>query len=225
MARTTTVKKAQKDQGKCEKCGCEIKAGDGYKWVAPRAGKFARGVKRKRCLSCPQWTPSELTSSKMAAIMAAQETFDLDEPAFAAATVEELTTEAEQWKEEADSLCSDFAETVRGVAEEYRESAQNIEDGFQHETQQSQELNEKADELDSWADECESASDNCCDLPDPEDEEELTEEDLEGLEPDEVQAEKEEKAKERVEKYRSELDAWASDSVDAIRGVIEECPV
>lgn len=50
MARVTTVNKAQKDQGRCEKCSTEIKAGDGYKWIKPRSHRGAVGHKRKRCL-------------------------------------------------------------------------------------------------------------------------------------------------------------------------------
>lgn len=140
MARTTHVKAARKDQGTCESCGKPIEAGMSYKWVQPRAFRGARGTKRVRHEDCPSWRPSELSSSKMAAVMAAQESFDDED--FASA--EDIVSGVES-----------VAETVREVAEEYRESAQNIEDGFQHETYQSQELNEKADELEGWADELE----------------------------------------------------------------------
>jgi uncharacterized protein YoaH (UPF0181 family) len=136
MARITYVKSARKDQGTCQKCGKPISAGDPYKWVAirptPRSSR-----KYKRCASCPNWKPSELSSSKLAAIYAVQEDF------------EEYNFET---FEDIQSFMESAGDAIRDVAEEYRESAQNIEDGFGHETYVSQELADKADTLEGWAD-------------------------------------------------------------------------
>jgi len=133
--RTTHVAKAQKDQRNCEVCGEPITKGMAYKWVKPRYGG-----KRVRHETCRDWRASELTSSKMAGVYAAQEAFGDLSPS----SIEDVSDAVHTAGEE-----------VRNVAEEYRESAQNIEDGFQHPTFMSDELNEKADELESWADELE----------------------------------------------------------------------
>jgi hypothetical protein len=69
MARIKTVTKAQKDQGACEQCGKALPAGSGYKWT--KANRYS--PKRKRCLDCPTWTQSELTTSKLATAYAGQE--------------------------------------------------------------------------------------------------------------------------------------------------------
>jgi hypothetical protein len=141
--RINYVDKAAKDQGKCEHCGQAIPKGYGYKWIKPRYGG-----KRRRHLTCPSWRPSEMTSSKMSGVLAAQEGFDdflsgWNPEDGVGAVTDALSTAADE---------------IRGVAEEYRESAQNIEDGFGHEVYMSQELNEKADELESWADDVENAN-------------------------------------------------------------------
>ena len=125
---------------KCERCGKVIEPGMPYKHVSPKSGPYG-GRKRIRCGDCPGWRPSELSSSKMASIMAAQE--DLD-------------TSSVESADDLGSMASEFAEVVRGVAEEYRESASNMEDGFGHETTMSADLNERADALESWADEIEA---------------------------------------------------------------------
>lgn len=121
----------------CENCGAEIAVGAPYKWVAPRSGPYG-GRKRYRCGPCPTWRPSELSSSKMAPIMAAQEELDLD-------------GDADDLAAARDAL----VETIREVAAEYEESADNMEDGFGHETYTSTELREKSEALNDWADELE----------------------------------------------------------------------
>lgn len=143
--RVTTVEKCQKDQGKCDKCGKEIKAGQKYKWW-----KFRYGGKRIRCGECPMPRQSELTQSKMGGVYAAQENAEDAIAAFRGSdsdTADDLTSALES-----------AAEDIRSVGEEYRESAQNIEDGFNHRTQMCDDLEEKADALDSCADELESAT-------------------------------------------------------------------
>lgn len=149
MARVNVVKKAQKAQGKCERCGEEIKAGDSYKWIKPRSHRAARGIKRKRCMTCPSWRPSETTSSTaLSSVYAAQENAS-DELA--------LWTPDEGTADDLRAILQACADGFREGAEAYRESAQNIEDGFGHATAQSEELGEKADTLESSADDLESA--------------------------------------------------------------------
>jgi len=165
----------------CEKCGVEIKVGDPYKHVSPKSGPYG-GRKRIRCAACPPWQHWELTTSKMAAIWEAQSTIEIY------GGVDDVR-----------AALVDFAETVRGVAEEYRESAQNIEDGFGHETYQSAELAEKGDALDGWADDLES-----WDPPDGDE-----------YEPDEDLDEDEQKGAE---------EQWLQDLHDAANDAVNEDP-
>lgn len=73
-AKVNVVKKARQDQGKCENCGAELKAGDGYLWFTVG---FRSNWKHKRCLRSECFPrPSERESSKFASVMAAQEDFD-----------------------------------------------------------------------------------------------------------------------------------------------------
>lgn len=146
MARQTHVKKAQKDQGTCTKCGEPIVAGQAYVWVKLRPGGPRSSLRLARHEGCPNWRQSELTFSKMRGVYAAEE--ELTDAVEAATTPEDVTSAMEAW-----------SEAVREVAEEYRESAENIRDGFGHDTYRSEELDEKADELESWADDGESALD------------------------------------------------------------------
>ena len=145
MARVTTVKAARKATT-CGRCGTVILAGMSYRWAKPRVHRAASGMKLVRCMGSKcMFRPSDLTTSKMAGVYAAQESL-------------------------ADAMAGDFtpndllnslqeaAETVRGVGEEHREGATAIEDGFGHETSQSGEMNEKADALDEYADALEGVS-------------------------------------------------------------------
>jgi len=125
----------------CGKCGVEITPGTPYKWVAVK--RQYGGVKYYRCTACPNWQQSELSSSKMAGVYAAQEQCDAE--VGGCESVDDLS-----------SLASDLAEQIRGVAEEYEESSQNMEDGFGHATYLSDELKEKAESLNSWADDVEN---------------------------------------------------------------------
>ena len=102
MARVTIVKKAQKAQGNCRKCGKPINAGAPYKWAKPRYG-----AKVVVCANC-QITPSMTSSSKMVACWGA---------------VEDIG-EAGDTRSRAEALRS-AAETAREVGEEYQESADN----------------------------------------------------------------------------------------------------
>jgi len=146
MARVTHVKKSRKPWV-CERCGKAIEVGQPYKHISPRSGPWERGRKRVRCADCPAWKPSELTSSKMAGVYAAQESFQ----AFLG------LWSPEDGLEDVENALEEFASEVEQVADEYEESASNIVDGFGHETMQSDELQEKADSLRDWAEEVRSA--------------------------------------------------------------------
>lgn len=120
----------------CQKCGKTIEVGTPYKWTKIKSGPYG-GQMLVRCGACPTWMPSEMSTSKMAGIYAAQEQVD-------ATDVESL--------EDLEALRDDVADQVESVGEEYEESAQNMEDGFGHETSMSEELREKGESLKSWAD-------------------------------------------------------------------------
>lgn len=132
MARVTTVNHARKDQGNCSKCGDPIKKGDGYRHASPGF----RGSKIVRCLK-PEcsFRGSDLTTSKLATVYAAQE------------AAEDDVAQAE----DADGLKAAMeavAEAAREVADEYREAAEAMgEAGYENE--------ERADTLESYADEVE----------------------------------------------------------------------
>lgn len=128
---------------RCDYCGKDIEIGTPYKHVTPRSGPRG-GQQRNRHELCPTWRPSQLSSSKMAAIMAAQEA--LDDTIGQAETFDDIQ-----------QLVADVAQAARDVSMEYAESADNIEAGFGHEIEKSSELREKSEALESWADELESA--------------------------------------------------------------------
>jgi len=127
---------------KCGKCGKEIEPGMAYRWVQPKSGPYG-GTKRYICLDCPTWRQSELSSSKMAGVYAAQE--QCDDDLYNCGDTSDL-----------ESLRDDLADQVEAVADEYDESAQNMVDGFGHETSMSDELVEKAESLRSWAEDIRS---------------------------------------------------------------------
>ena len=129
---------------KCDKCGKEIEVGQPYKWIAPKSGPYG-GYKRYRCDACPTWNVWDYSNSLGARV--AQISADAWEQ-FGNTTFES--------DDEFNSLLSEVAENIRGLAEEKEEGAQNIEDGFGHETSTSQELRDIAEQLNSWADDVEN---------------------------------------------------------------------
>jgi hypothetical protein len=146
----------------CGKCGITIEVGHAYKWVKVKSGPFG-GRTMYRCQACPTWRESELTSSKMAGVYAAQE--HLGDSISGCESVDDLSV-----------LADDVARMIREVSEEYRESAENMEEGFGHSTAMSDELNEKADALEGWADEIECIDFDEFDEDDTEDDEDESEE-------------------------------------------------
>lgn len=134
---------------KCEKCSVEIKVGDPYKWVKPKSGPYG-GSKRVRCMACPSWRPSELTSSNALGILyAAQEAFG---------------DAVSGWDREdiggLEEALDDLASGVREAGEAYIESADNMESGFGTATSVSDEIREKGETLTGAADDIENAKDD-----------------------------------------------------------------
>jgi DNA-directed RNA polymerase subunit M/transcription elongation factor TFIIS len=156
---TVDDKTKPKPNRTCGKCGKEIEPGMPYRWVQPKSGPYG-GTKRYRCMECPTWRESELTTSKMAGVYAAQEQVD-----------DELYTCEEMG--DLESLRDDVADQVEAVADEYEESAQNIVDGFGHETSMSEELADKASMLRDWAEDIRNVAFDDFDEPDemPDDDE------------------------------------------------------
>jgi hypothetical protein len=138
---TTEDRSKPKPNLTCGKCGNEIEVGQPYKWVKIKSGPYG-GRTMVRCATCPTWRQSELTTSNMSGIYAAQERLD-----------DELQS-VEDYDGLVD-LASSLADEIRDVANLYNESADNMEEGFGHSTYQSDELREKGESLESWADEVE----------------------------------------------------------------------
>lgn len=155
--RIRTISKARKP-GMCEACGKTIEVGQGYRSIKPRYG-----AKRKRHLTCPVWTRSEMTTNdKLSALYAAIESAEGDIAAWGQEWLSAPVAEdAEAMRDELTAVLSQAAESVREVAEMYRESASNIEEGFGHATSLSEDMENNADEVESFADDIETT-----DLPD-----------------------------------------------------------
>jgi hypothetical protein len=139
----------------CESCGKPIEIGTPYKHVTPRSGPFG-GQQRNRHADCPNWKPSELSSSKMATVMAAQESF--------AEQIGSWGGEGST-KDDVQGMLDEVAEAAREVANEYRESAEAIKEHFPDGNSNTEEWETKADDLDSWADDLDSALDGVEDEP------------------------------------------------------------
>lgn len=152
----------------CEKCSNPINIGDPYQYV--KVKRQRGGVKRDRCMDCPNWKASELTSSSfLSTIYAADE--DQPEPS-------SNPDSADVAESEIEDLRTHFAEAARAAAEIRIEAADNMEEGFGHETSMSAELREQGEHAESVADEIEGLSfdfDTTNDL----DDEDLTDEERE----------------------------------------------
>jgi hypothetical protein len=127
-------KSKPKPNRKCDKCGKEIDVGMPYQWTEIKM--TYGGMKKVRCMDCPPWKQSELTTSKMSGVYAAQEEAEDTD----VSTIEDL-----------EALCESVAEQIEAVGDEYEESGQNMEDGFEHATSMSDELKERGESLKSWA--------------------------------------------------------------------------
>lgn len=134
---------------RCEKCGKDIEIGMGYKHVSPRAHRAAHGFRKVRCLECPAWKQSELTSSPVLSVLyAGQETAD-DE--LSRLVAPDIIDDAEAVLEELRAIAEAMGEAATEAAEMRHESAEAIEGGFGHETEQSAALQYEGDDLESWA--------------------------------------------------------------------------
>lgn len=138
MARVHTVSACRKPQGKCGRCGDEIKKGDGYRFAAPGF----RAPRKIRCLksSC-YFRQSELTNSNMSTAYAAIESAEDD-----IASCESV--------EDIKSALSTAAEGLRETAQMYEEAntawgETNGAENYEW-TEKRDQLESAADEADSW---------------------------------------------------------------------------
>jgi hypothetical protein len=139
VARVHYVKKAAKDQGKCEKCGDALPVGSAYRWYSVG---FRSHYKHRRCMkhTCTPRT-SELESSLLSSVYAAQE----DAEGALGGDPEEDTSSL------SDALSS-VAEAAREVAEQYRTQDESFGGGGATESaERADSLEEYADNLESWS--------------------------------------------------------------------------
>lgn len=149
MAKVSTVEHAYKDQGKCGRCGVEIKKGDPYRHASPGF----RAPKKIRCMKpeC-RFRQSELTTSLLADVYAAQEDADdaLDQVGLDFEDAEDVIT-----------ILEECASAGREVAQAYTDAAEAMGSaGEEHQ--------DRADMIESWCDDLDSPSFD--DAPDPDDE-------------------------------------------------------
>jgi hypothetical protein len=156
MPRVTTVKKAQKSQGTCEKCGNKIEVGSSYRWW-----KFRHGGRHVRCSDskcAPR--PSDLTQSEFYSTL-----YDLKD---------QLGTALDDFRAGGDpsdlsSTLTDIAGELRTLGEECQEKLDNMPEGLQQ-GDTGQLLQTRAEECDGKADELESAASTLDSYEEPEDE-------------------------------------------------------
>lgn len=136
LAKVYTIQKAQKDQGKCQRCGVELKKGEPYRWF--KVGFRAR-AKNLRCTkaSCAP-LESERESGKVAAVYAAQEAFRSNIDGLA--DLDDIEAEVHT-----------VGESIREMAEEYQEAADAWENGNESLQEKADHWSSVADELESWS--------------------------------------------------------------------------
>ena len=115
MPRVNRVTKARKSQGKCSKCGCEIKAGDPYLYWAFMLGGRG-GPKIKRCAK-PECAPKpkDLTRSEFW-----QALYGLQEEKWEADTIEDL-----------ESIKDDVVNQLQELLDSTQEKFDNMPEGLQ----------------------------------------------------------------------------------------------
>lgn len=128
---------------RCEACGAEIRERMPYKWI--QAPQFGRRV---RCAACPDWQVWEYSSSlqahlKRLAVIFRQELWGKDPSGVQTAL-------------------TDYALSLRSIAEQKRQGAANIVKGFGHPTVVSQRLLAVAGVLEDKAEQAEATA---CQLP------------------------------------------------------------
>lgn len=135
IARVHTVEKSRKDQGKCGKCGKELPAGTGYRYWKPY---FRSNYKAVRCLDAAcRPANSELESSKVSTIYAAQEAFE--------ANVGDLST-----KDDIEAAVQEVADAVTEVKDEYDDALSSWEYGNEGLQEKVDHYESQAYELDGW---------------------------------------------------------------------------
>lgn len=134
IKRVKTVKRAQKDQGTCSKCGDALPAGSPYRYWKPM---FRSRFKMRRCMK-PTCSPrmSELESSAISEIYAAMENAEDVASQF------ETGEGVEETQELTDAI-TEVQEAIDAVAGGYREADEAF--GGSGATQHA----ERADELES----------------------------------------------------------------------------
>lgn len=184
MARVTTVTKSRTDQGTCGRCGAPLPAGTGYRWAQPGF----RGRKLVRCTSSTcYFRQSELTTSHLSTVYAAQEDLQeaidawdgedvddlksaLDDAAEAAQEGYDAYDEAnsewestsgaenEEWVERRDSI-ETWQEALRDVDfEDKPEPEEPDEDVGADEAKA-----EHEEAIENWVDECRQKAQDACD--------------------------------------------------------------
>jgi hypothetical protein len=131
---------------RCGKCGTEIEPGMSYRWWSNKLpGSFGSGQKSIRCIKMECYPKSwEMDGNpKRQALGQAQEALE-----------EALSSNFDE-ASEVESALSDFAESIREIAQEMIDGAENMESGFGHATYASDELRERGENLEQQADDCE----------------------------------------------------------------------
>lgn len=150
--------RAARTPRRCISCGHEVQPGEPYKRAEPRYGPMLIW-----CASC---TPraSQMTSSKLSTVYAAQEDF--------ASEIEGLDNAAD-----IEAALVTVAEAAEEVAQEYQESIDAMPEGLQ-EGPTAEEMREKIDLLEGYAQDLQAWSPDEDD-PREDDEEDPSEEDVE----------------------------------------------
>jgi hypothetical protein len=214
MARTHTVKKAQKDQGRCMSPTCrhesrEIKIGDSYKHFSIRAYKGGRGTKKVYHTDCHVPQSHRTTSAQLGMIYDAQETAQAELGNIGSdCTADDLRMIAEA-----------AAQGIREAGEMYVESADNMESGFGTSTYISDEIREKGEGCESWADEIESAAQDIEDF-----DEDTVRSEVEGDHDAEDYGSEDEYEQAIEDDIESKRDEWFTEAVTAIEDAINDQP-
>ena len=214
MARTHIVKKAQKDQGRCQSPTCshesrEIKIGDSYKHFSIRAYKGGRGTKKVYHVDCHVPQSHRTTSAQLGMIYDAQEAAQAELSSIAAEDAN-----ADWFMQVAEAA----AQGIREAGEMYVESADNMESGFGTSTYISDEIREKGEGCESWADEIESAAQDIEDF-----DEDDARQDAENEYADEEMTD-DERVNAVEESVESKRDDWFSEAQSAIEDAINNQP-
>ena len=123
IARVYTVQRANKDQGKCEKDGTLLPKGSAYRWWTKG---FRSRYKHVRCMK-PTCTPrpSELESSLLASVYAAQE----DAQPRLSALYSDVVDNADELTQALQEILEDVAAATDDVVQQYRDQDEQFGGG------------------------------------------------------------------------------------------------